>query len=63
MREEDLMTRFLAGMFTVSLLLLAWHVKIRHIVYRLFKRGDSSDWGHVCKQPTYRHMTGRMANE
>lgn len=55
--------KFLYGAATVSILLIAWHVKLRHIVYRLFERGDSSDWGHVCKQPTYRHMTGRTANE
>lgn len=57
------MTRFFAGMFTVSLLLIAWHVKLRHIVYGLFERGDTSDWGHTAKLPTYRYYGERLVHD
>lgn len=57
------MIRFVWGMFTASLLLLAWHVKGQYVFYDLFKRGDKNEYGDVCKQPTFRQMTGRLGNE
>lgn len=52
------MIRFVWGMFTASLLLLAWHVKLQYVFYDLFNRGDKTEYGDVCKSPEYRYFNG-----
>lgn len=55
--------RFLYGIITASLFVIAWHVKLQYVVWGLFHNGDGTDWGDRCKQPTYKQMTGRLPNE
>lgn len=56
------MTRALQGAFIMSLIYLWWHVKLRHVVYGVFRNGDAVDWHDACKQPTYRYWNGGVPN-
>lgn len=55
--------RFLSGMFITSLVFIAGYVYGPGLLEKLFRRGDESVWPDVCKQPTYRHYTGKTVNE
>lgn len=52
------MIRFMWGMFTASLILIAAYTHGPGLLEKLFNRGDQSEWGDVCKSPEYRYFNG-----
>ena len=57
------MTRYLLGLFTASILLIALHVYGPQLLGVLMRRGDNSDFGDKAKQPNYRYYGERLLHD